>query len=132
SASRGSGARASRSSSPRTGCPTTCSWSPHTRRSSTSTSRDGRHTRCPTPSASRSSASRGTMSTPDVDDQLRRAVAELAAREGCAWAAIYFVEDDELVLGPEAGLPDPSRRTTVPVLWSGTRVAELAADGTVD
>ena len=67
----------------------------------------------------------------DADDQLRRTVADLAAREGCAWAGIFFVEDDRLVLGPEAGTPDPERRMTVPVVWRGTRVAELAADGTV-
>ncbi|HEY1565092.1 MAG TPA: hypothetical protein VGF72_10450 [Gaiellaceae bacterium] len=71
------------------------------------------------------------MSTPDADELLRRAVSELAAREECAWAGIFFVEDDNLVLGPEAGSPDPGRRTTVPVVWRGTRVAELAADGAV-
>ena len=67
----------------------------------------------------------------DADDLLRQAVAHLASREDCAWAGIYFVEEDSLVLGPEAGAPDPGRRTTVPVVWRGTRVAELAADGTV-
>jgi hypothetical protein len=72
------------------------------------------------------------MSTPDADELLRRAVAELAARDGCAWAGIYFVEEDSLVLGPEAGSPEPERRTTIPVLWRGTRVAELAADGAVE
>ncbi len=71
------------------------------------------------------------MSTPDADDQLRQTVSELASRDGCSWAGIYFVEEDNLVLGPEAGTPDPERRTTVPVVWRGTRVAELAADGTV-
>ena len=71
------------------------------------------------------------MSTPDADELLRRSVADLAAREGCVWAGIYFVEEDSLVLGPEAGMPEPGRRTTVPVLWRGTRVAEVAADGTV-
>ena len=72
------------------------------------------------------------MSTPDADEQLRQTVSELAAREGCVWAGIYFVEEDSLVLGPEAGSADPGRRTTVPVVWRGTRVAELAADGTAD
>jgi len=67
----------------------------------------------------------------DADEQLRQTVAGLAAREDCAWAGIYFVEEDSLVLGPEAGTPDPGRRTTVPVVWRDTRVAELAADGTV-
>ncbi|HET9115821.1 MAG TPA: hypothetical protein VFN33_06980 [Gaiellaceae bacterium] len=71
------------------------------------------------------------MST-DADEQLRQTVAELAAQENCSWAGIYFVEEDELVLGPEAGTPDPSRRTAVPVVWRDTRVAELAADGTVE
>jgi hypothetical protein len=71
------------------------------------------------------------MSTPDADDLLRQAVAELAAREDCSWAGVYFVEEESLVLGPEAGTPDPAQRTTVPVLWRDTRVAELAADGTI-
>jgi hypothetical protein len=72
------------------------------------------------------------MSSPDADELLRRAVSDLAARENCAWAGISFVEEESLVLGPEAVTPDPGRRTSVPVLWRGTRVAELAADGTVD
>jgi hypothetical protein len=72
------------------------------------------------------------MSTPDADEQLRQTVSELAAREGCSWAGIYFVEEDELVLGPEAGTPDPARRTTVPVVWRDTRVAELAVDGAIE
>jgi putative methionine-R-sulfoxide reductase with GAF domain len=71
------------------------------------------------------------VSTPDADEQLRQAVSELVAREDCVWAAIYFVEEGRLVLGPQAGTPDPPRRTTVPVLWRGTRVAELTADGAV-
>jgi len=72
------------------------------------------------------------MSTPDADEQLRQTVSELAARDGCAWAGIYFVEEDSLALGPEAGTPDPERRTTVPVIWRETRVAELAVDGEVE
>jgi hypothetical protein len=72
------------------------------------------------------------MSTPDADEQLRQTVSELAALERCSWAGIYFVEEDELVLGPEAGTPDPARRTTVPVVWRDTRVAELAVDGAIE
>ena len=68
----------------------------------------------------------------DADDALRATVATLAARDDCAWAGIFFVEGDELVLGPHAGDPRPAERTTVPVVWRGTRVAELAADGAVD
>jgi hypothetical protein len=69
---------------------------------------------------------------PDADDVLRQTVAELAAADGCTWAGIFFVEEGELVLGPEAGSPDESRRASVPVTWRGDRVAELAADGDVD
>ena len=71
------------------------------------------------------------MSTPDADELLRQEVAKLAERDDCVWAGIYFVEGHELVLGPEAGTPDPERRTAVPVLWRDTRVAELAVDGEV-
>jgi putative methionine-R-sulfoxide reductase with GAF domain len=67
----------------------------------------------------------------DADDQLRATVAELAARDDCSWAGVFFVEGDDLVLGPEAGLADASKRTAVPVVWRDTRVAELAADGAV-
>ncbi len=68
----------------------------------------------------------------DADDRLRATVAELAAREDCSWAGVFFVEGDELVLGPQSGTPDPEQRTTVAVVWRDTRVAELAADGDVD
>ena len=72
------------------------------------------------------------MSTPDAAEQLRRAVSDLAARDDCVWAGVFFVEGDSLVLGPEAGAPDPAQRTTVPVVWRDTRVAELAVDGRID
>jgi hypothetical protein len=68
----------------------------------------------------------------DADDQLRATVAELASSDDCSWAGIFFVEGDGLVLGPQAGDPDLERRVTVPVVWRGTRVAELAADGAVE
>jgi hypothetical protein len=59
-------------------------------------------------------------------------VSELSAREDCAWAGIFFVEEDSLALGPEAGTPDPERRTSVAVVWRDTRVAELAVDGDIE
>jgi hypothetical protein len=68
----------------------------------------------------------------DADDRLRATVGDLAARDDCSWAGVFFVEGDELVLGPQAGEPQPEQRTAVPVVWRGTRVAELAADGDVD
>ena len=39
-----------------------------------------------------------------VSSSLREIVAELSAGEGCSWAGIYFVEEESLVLGPQAGL----------------------------
>jgi hypothetical protein len=65
----------------------------------------------------------------DADDVLRRVVAALPERAGYAWAGIFFLEDGTLTLGPAAGEPDDARRTQVPVLWQGDRVAELAVDG---
>ena len=43
----------------------------------------------------------------DADDVLRAVVASLVERGGCAWAGILFAENGELILGPEAGEPDP-------------------------
>ena len=63
----------------------------------------------------------------DADDTLREIVALLAERYG--WAGILFVEEGDLVLGPQAGTPDPSARTQVPVAFNGDRIAELAVDG---
>jgi len=68
----------------------------------------------------------------DPDDLLRQTVTELAARDDCVWAGIFFVEGHELVLGPEAGTPDLERRVGVPVTWRGERIAELVADGAVE
>jgi hypothetical protein len=64
----------------------------------------------------------------DADDILREVVAALHEKAGYPWAGILFVEEGELVLGPHAGQPDDARRTSVPVVWQGERVAELAVD----
>ena len=65
----------------------------------------------------------------DADDVLRQVVAALHERGGYAWAGLFFVEEDSLTLGPQAGTPDKARRTRVPVLWQGVKIAELAVDG---
>jgi hypothetical protein len=49
-----------------------------------------------------------------------------------AWAGILFREDGRLVLGPQAGEPEESARTTVPVAFRDEPVAELAVDGDLD
>lgn len=68
----------------------------------------------------------------DADDVLREVVAALHEQGRYRWAGIFFVENDALVLGPRAGAPDESSRTTVPVSWQGEKVAELAVDGAAD
>ena len=64
----------------------------------------------------------------DADDILREVVAALHEQAGYRWAGILFVEEGELVLGPHSGQPGEARRTSVPVVWQGERVAELAVD----
>jgi hypothetical protein len=64
----------------------------------------------------------------DADDVLRDVVAVLHERAGYAWAGIFFVEAGGLVLGPQAGTPQPDRRTQLPVAYDGKPVAELAVD----
>ena len=66
----------------------------------------------------------------DADDILRDVVAALAGRFG--WAGVFFVEEGDLALGPQAGEQAPARRVQVPVTWNGDRVAELAVDGAGD
>jgi hypothetical protein len=67
----------------------------------------------------------------DADDVLREVVAVLHDRAGYAWAGILFVEANGLVLGPQAGEPQPEERTQLPVQFNGERVAELVVDGAV-
>jgi hypothetical protein len=64
----------------------------------------------------------------DADDILRGVVTALVDSGAAAWAGIYFVEGGDLVLGPQAGTGDPEARTAVPVVYDGTRIADLAAD----
>jgi hypothetical protein len=57
----------------------------------------------------------------DADDVLREVVRVLAERHG--YAAIRFVEGEDLVPGPEVGTPEEAVRS-VPVTFQGRRVAE--------
>jgi hypothetical protein len=68
----------------------------------------------------------------DADDVLRAVIGALVEHTGCVWAGILFSEDGELVLGPQAGEPDPGLRVQLPVLYQGARVAELVVDGCDD
>jgi len=65
----------------------------------------------------------------DADDVLRASVQVLADEPGIAWAGIAFLEDDHLVVGPQAGEPDAAARMRVPVVFQGSNVGELWVDG---
>jgi putative methionine-R-sulfoxide reductase with GAF domain len=67
----------------------------------------------------------------EADDVLRDVVRALVERGRFAWAGILFVEEGRLVLGPEAGEPQPRERTQIPVPFNGEPVAELVVDGAV-
>lgn len=68
----------------------------------------------------------------DADEALRETVRILAAEPGVVWAGIAFAEDGELILGPQAGTADPTRRIAVPVVWEGATVGEVRVDGETD
>ena len=68
----------------------------------------------------------------DADDVLRAVVAELEREPSVDWAAILFLEDGTLVVGPECGTPNEGRRVRVPVHYQGSAVGELAIDGDAD
>ena len=55
----------------------------------------------------------------DVDDILRDVVGALVEHGGCTWAGILFAEAGELVLGPQAGTPQPDNRLQIPVVYGG-------------
>jgi putative methionine-R-sulfoxide reductase with GAF domain len=65
----------------------------------------------------------------DADDVLRAVVGVLAEEPGIAWAGIAFLDEGELVLGPEAGVPEEARRTRIPITYQGNLVGELWVDG---
>jgi hypothetical protein len=68
----------------------------------------------------------------DADDVLRAVVNALVEHGRCTWAGILFADDGELILGPEAGEPDPGLRLQLPIVYEGARVAELVVDGCDD
>ena len=68
----------------------------------------------------------------DADDVLRASVEVLADEPGITWAGIAFLEDADLVVGPQAGEPDPAARTRVPIVFQGSNVGELWVDGVAE
>lgn len=68
----------------------------------------------------------------EADDVLRAAVAALVEEPGISYAAVAFLEEDELVVGPQSGDPDEQLRASVPVIYQGSRIGELRVDGDAD
>ena len=68
----------------------------------------------------------------EPDDALRAAVEILAEEPGVHWAAIAFVEGEDLVVGPTAGTPTEDRRVRVAISFHGDAVGELWVDGDAD
>ncbi len=68
----------------------------------------------------------------DADDVLRSAVEVLAEEPTVSWAGVAFQEGGDLVVGPQAGVPDEPKRTRTPVVFKGSQVGELWVDGTAD
>jgi hypothetical protein len=69
--------------------------------------------------------------TDEADEVLRGVVAAVAAQEGVSWAAVAFLEDGVLTVGPAAGTPDETTRLSVTITFNGERVGELLVDGVV-
>jgi len=69
----------------------------------------------------------------DADDVLRGIVEVLVNSGGCAWAAIRFSEDGQLVPGPHAGTADEGASASeTPVDFQGANIAQLATTGCDD
>jgi hypothetical protein len=83
-------------------------------------------------SAAALAAVEAALDTDDADNALRGVVAALVERGGCDWAGIVFRDEGELVLGPQAGEPQPGARAQLAVVFHGDHVAELAVDGCND
>jgi putative methionine-R-sulfoxide reductase with GAF domain len=65
----------------------------------------------------------------DADEVVRAVVRLLIGEPTIRWAGIRFLEGDTLVLGPEAGEPDESRRVQTPIVYRSDVVGELVTDG---
>ncbi len=67
----------------------------------------------------------------EADDVRREVVAALTAPEDVSWAGVALLDAGRLVLGPEAGTPDESKRVRTAVRFNGEPVGELLVDGSL-
>jgi hypothetical protein len=70
----------------------------------------------------------------EADEVLRQSVAALHERvPHYTWVGLSFVEEEALLLGPQAGEPGlGSRRTDVPIVYDGTRAAVLGVESSAE
>jgi putative methionine-R-sulfoxide reductase with GAF domain len=68
----------------------------------------------------------------EADEVLRAVVRALAGQPDVTWAAVAFLEEGELVVGPSEGKQSEDRRARVPVRYDGALVGELWVDGQTD
>jgi hypothetical protein len=71
-------------------------------------------------------------STDEADDALRGVVEVLVAEPEVDWAAVAFLEEGTLTVGPVAGSEDSARRARTPITFAGDVVGELLVDGAAD
>jgi hypothetical protein len=68
----------------------------------------------------------------EATDVLQAVVATIVERGGATWAAVFFYDEGELIVGPHAGAAEPGERREAPIVLDGAHVAQLAVDGLDD
>jgi len=68
----------------------------------------------------------------DSEDVLQKTVTAIVERGGAKWAAVFFNEEGELVVGPYAGAAEPGERREAPIVFQGAHLGVLMVDGLDD
>lgn len=71
-------------------------------------------------------------SSDEADDALRAVVALLASLDGIEGAAIAFLEEGRLAVGPSVGGTGEEQGRHVPIAFQGEPVGELVVSGAVE
>ena len=68
----------------------------------------------------------------DSEDVLQAIVTTIFDRTDATWAAVLFNDEGELIVGPHAGVAEPSERRSAPIVFEGAHLGELSVDGLDD
>ena len=68
----------------------------------------------------------------EATDVLQAVVATIVERGGATWAAVFFYDEGEVIVGPHAGAAEPGERREAPIVVDGAHVAQLTVDGLDD